>query len=257
MSKAATITNERKLSDFPEYALAAGKLAGLKTELDTTEARFQTVNGLILEATSPGAGSGTGKPAYHPGTVSKVGILEFYHPDVDEPTSAQQEQMRDQFRERQATEQGRVRKSPAQIRLEQAADRMLSDEPGDVVTDTGTEPLRKELGDLQYKMSVLRVAITKQERIVNDLARKYSRMICESLKPEYLKLVQATAAALHHLAEADDEMRRFWDTANQSLEGVSSTLTPLAHIGLGVLDNPNSRASAVLRDAENIVKGTA
>jgi hypothetical protein len=99
-------------------------------------------------------------------------------------------------------------------------------------------------------MTALRLAISEQTRIMDQIARSCSTVVARAVQPEYLRKVRNTAAALYWLATAEQEMRDFWDSLNIDPGNISVWCEPLSRIGLGSVKDPQSRINQVLNDAK-------
>lgn len=249
MNKTATTGNEKTLRDFLDYREADEKLTGLKIELGNVETKYQTVNDQLLEILAhDSTGSASGKQANMAAVARQVGGgFNYFDPSSDVPTTPAERAARDKYIEEQAAKLER----PTDPRLDAAVERVLAGD--EIGTPPSTEPLRRELGTLEYQRKVLRAAITKQTALVEQLMRKYSRIICERQRSKYSALVRQTAAALHKLVDAEQEMRDFWSELDGRVGYASVVLPPLQKIGIGTYDDPQSRVSAILKDAESIV----
>jgi hypothetical protein len=123
----------------------------------------------------------------------------------------------------QLAEAERSRKNP----VVEAAERLLAgdDTSLDTVVQHG---LNDRLSTLYRRRRILEEAISQQKRILEEERSRASREICESLRPEYLAVVQDLAEAIVAVGRAQEKYQSFVGTLDGADITWLSSLRPMS-----------------------------
>ena len=117
------------------------------------------------------------------------------------------------------------------------------DGTSDAVIDSEPD-LQQEYRALDEQVELHRRAIELQLRLIDESRSRYAAAVGVSAKPQHVAVVREVAVALCALSRALDAERAFCDRMQQA----GASMTRMSVDGVGSLSDPNSRASAYLRE---------
>jgi hypothetical protein len=106
--------------------------------------------------------------------------------------------------------------------------------------------------DLHHAVRVARLGVEKQEVDVRKLRNRFSRVVCEKNRPQYVQIETKMIAAVRELAEVNRMERDFF----RSLRDVGVTnfcFQSMAVEAIGYADDPNSGAALFARRMKQLL----
>jgi hypothetical protein len=130
-----------------------------------------------------------------------------------------------------------------QSRLEAEADQLLDG------AAKGVEPTAPsdDFEAIEHRIAVLDVAIQRQHQKIDKVRSEFSSEVCNANRDQYILIEKRIAKAVAELAAANQSEINFFNELTAA--GCSSiTFRPMRVSSLGLLNDPNSRASLHLRE---------
>ncbi len=140
--------------------------------------------------------------------------------------------------EKQIDEINRNLSNPGRNRMAAEIDALLTGSKSPPVEDE--EITRRDTGKLYHRRRVLDEAIKHQERTIAELRSKYSKQVCEKLRPQAVKIVSRITKTLEELSAALDEEKTFFEDLQANEISFTSWMPRANFRGVGSLKDEYS-----------------
>lgn len=131
--------------------------------------------------------------------------------------------------------------------VKEAARRYLESDGQDPAADPDYIARSQEYSALVKKTSMLTEAIAMQQRVISGIQATHSKEICNTIRPEYVKLVKEILGAARNLSRLLEKEKTFRDELTQADVHHIGNLPTLANLHIGLLNDPNSRITHFIK----------
>jgi hypothetical protein len=107
----------------------------------------------------------------------------------------------------------------------------------------------------QHDVEVLEAAIHEQRQVVDGLRGKYSLVLCEANRSQYLEIEKRISRAVQALANANEDEVKFFRELEDA--GASIRFRPMRVVAVGVASDSESLANRHRREVEEFLPEAA
>jgi hypothetical protein len=138
---------------------------------------------------------------------------------------------------------------PRKLKIEDEARELMGE--GNLDRPPAEAKLRADLDEVYHRLVVAREAITLQDRKIGGLTAKYSKRICEEIRPQRITQMARLYAATKELAAALQEEFEFADQLVENGISFTGFLPRPRILLLGRMSEENSTIRVYVRDMES------